>query len=240
MRQLTIGSLAVMAQWSTFLDGRLAAIVSLTILLSGCGQPAPSQVEAHPVAGAAADSGESPSSRLNDGATGQDSSATDEETDTAAALAELCQELFPSHKLQAVAMVFVMPDCPIANSYAPEYNRIHQAFMEKGIGLVLVYADPELDQAAMDDHARDFQVECPVMLDLDQAWIRRAGATVTPEAAVFNAAGRLLYRGRIDDRYAAVGKRRQAATVHDLRDALTAIAAGQSIPTTRTDAVGCH
>ena len=48
---------------------------------------------------------------------------------------------------------------------------------------------------------------------------RAAGATIAPEAAVFvreNGAPRLVYRGRIDDRYQAPGRMRPAASTRDL------------------------
>jgi hypothetical protein len=51
--------------------------------------------------------------------------------------------------------------------------------------------------------------------------------------------GELLYRGRIDDGYAALGKKRAVVTEHDLRDALDAIAAGKPVKKAKTKAIGC-
>jgi hypothetical protein len=64
-------------------------------------------------------------------------------------------------------------------------------------------------------------------------------AKATPEAAVLDSNGLLMYRGRIDNWYADFGRYRQQATVHDLRDALDAILAGKKIPTPVTKPVGC-
>ena len=52
--------------------------------------------------------------------------------------------------------------------------------------------------------------------------------------------GRLLYRGRIDNRYAILGKPRLKATQHDLRVALEAISARKPVKTPRTVATGCY
>ena len=49
---------------------------------------------------------------------------------------------------------------------------------------------------------------------------------MSPEAAVFAADGSIKYRGRINDLYVDLGKKRNAATTHDLRDALDAVLAG--------------
>jgi hypothetical protein len=62
---------------------------------------------------------------------------------------------------------------------------------------------------------------------------------VTPEAAVY-ANGRVVYHGRIDDRYVDLGLERPAPTVHDLDDALTAVLAGRPVEHPVTQAVGCY
>ena len=69
--------------------------------------------------------------------------------------------------------------------------------------------------------------------------VRRAGATITPEAAVFGAAPEPLYLGRIDDRYVDFGKARPEATRHDLEQALDAVLDGRPVPEPRTEAIGC-
>jgi hypothetical protein len=78
-----------------------------------------------------------------------------------------------------------------------------------------------------------------VLIDRRHELVRQLGATVTPEAAVIGAHGELLYRGRIDDGYVSLGKRRFEATTHDLRDALEAVLAGKPVAAPRTATVGC-
>jgi hypothetical protein len=70
--------------------------------------------------------------------------------------------------------------------------------------------------------------------------VKRVGATITPEAAVYDSRGRLIYRGRIDDRYSAVGVERATATRHDLQDAIAAAVAGKPVTPRFTQAVGCY
>jgi hypothetical protein len=145
---------------------------------------------------------------------------------------------FADPKTKAVALVFILTDCPIANSYAPEWNRLHETFGPRGVRLLLVQVDPSLTAEAARKHAREYQLKPQVILDPRHELVKKAGATKTPEAAVFSAAGKLLYRGRIDDRYVSLGKRRPEATTHDLRDALQAILAGKPVPP-GPEAVGC-
>jgi hypothetical protein len=139
----------------------------------------------------------------------------------------------------AVLLVFVVPDCPIANGYAPEVARLHAAYAPRRVAVRVVYADPELSPADAARHAREYGLPAPALLDPALKLARRVGATVTPEAAVLSPAGELLYRGRIDDRHLAPGRKRAAPTHHDLRDALDAVLAGRPVSAPRTPAVGC-
>jgi hypothetical protein len=146
--------------------------------------------------------------------------------------------LFSDPETKAVAMVFTLPDCPIANSYIPEINRLHAWMQSRGVQLLVVQVDPDLTAEGARRHAEEYQIQPPVVLDAQHALVNKAGATRTPEAAVFSPSGKLLYRGRINDQYVGYGKRRPQATSHDLRDALEAILAGRpALP--GKEAVGC-
>jgi len=140
---------------------------------------------------------------------------------------------------KAVVLLFIASDCPISNSYAPEINRICARYTREKIAFSLVYSDPDLSLAAAKKHAREYGYTCPLILDHAHHLARQAGATVTPEAAVFTPDGKLIYRGRIDNLYVGYGQRRYGATKHDLRDALDAVVHGKPIPTPRTEAIGC-
>ena len=145
----------------------------------------------------------------------------------------------PAPGKKAVVLLFVATDCPISNSYAPELNRIITRYTPQGAAFFLVYPDPDTTLAAARQHARDYGFSCPALRDPAHRLVQRAGATVTPEAAVFAPGGHLLYRGRIDDQYLGFGRRREAATRHDLRDALDAVMGGRPVATPRTPALGC-
>jgi AhpC/TSA family len=146
---------------------------------------------------------------------------------------------FEQPGVKAVAMVFVLPDCPIANSYLPAINRLHEELAPQGVELLIVQADPGTTAEQAHQHASEYGITAPVILDADRAWVRRAGATRTPEAVVFSPAGEILYRGRIDDQYVGLGQKRPQATSHELRNALAAILAGRDVPEPRTEAIGC-
>lgn len=137
-------------------------------------------------------------------------------------------------------LFFVMHECPVANSYAPEINRIISTYAAKGVRGYVVYVESDLAVEKARQHARDFGYKTGVLLDPEHRLVRAAGARVSPEAAVLSPAGEVLYRGRIDDRVADFGKRRVEPTRRDLRLALDAILDGQPLPARLTRAVGCY
>ena len=148
---------------------------------------------------------------------------------------------FQEHKnAKALVFIFVSNECPIANRYAPEIERLHKQYVSNQIAFILVHSDPSETQAAIDKHTRDFGYTCAVLRDTDQQLARKAGVKVTPEAAVFLPNGKRLYRGRIDNRYAAFGKARPKPTERDLQAALDAIVSGKPVRKTETRAIGCY
>lgn len=146
---------------------------------------------------------------------------------------------FDDPKCKALALIFLLPDCPIGNSYLPELQRLHETFAPRGIQMVCVQADSETSLERAKEHARDYQLAMPVVLDPKHKWVKKAGATMAPEAAVFSRSGELLYRGRIDNQYAGLGQRRAVVTERELKDAVEAIVAGRPVSRPRTEAVGC-
>lgn len=141
--------------------------------------------------------------------------------------------------IEATVLLFVMSDCPISNRYAPEVRRIHEAFGER-TAFWLVYVDTHRPVAELAAHRESFSYPFAAVRDVEGALATAAGATVTPEAAVWDAAGRLVYRGRIDDRFVSFGVTRAAPTTHDLRGVLDRVAAGESVRFTETRAIGCY
>ncbi len=147
---------------------------------------------------------------------------------------------FASAKTKAVVFLFLLRDCPVSNVYTPELTRIHREYSGKGVSLYLVHPDRDTDAKAAKAHAIEYKLTAPIVLDHGHKLTRRAEAQVTPEAAVFDAKGRLVYRGRIDNLYADFGKKRAKPTRHDLRDTLDALLAGKRLAKRTTKAVGCY
>lgn len=135
--------------------------------------------------------------------------------------------------------LFVATDCPIANGYAPEIERLHLVYRERGVAFRLVFPDRDLTEEFVKQHLADYAVTAPFVIDRDRALVKRAAATTTPEVVVFDREGSIAYRGRIDNRYSDLGDRRGTVTEFYLRDALDALLAGRKPALDKTDAIGC-
>ncbi|MEM6674057.1 MAG: redoxin domain-containing protein [Planctomycetota bacterium] len=145
----------------------------------------------------------------------------------------------PPTGTRANVLVFSTVDCPIANGYAPEISSIVRDHTGDKLRFYLVHVDPDVSADAAAKHAEEYGLLLPVLRDVDHRLVERLGITCTPEVAVIDAKGELVYRGRIDDQYREIGRRRPAPTTRDLRDALRAVLAGEDVANPRTEAIGC-
>ena len=145
-----------------------------------------------------------------------------------------------SPSTKAVVWIFILEDCPISNAYSPEINRLVAAYQPKGVSFVLIHSNPNIVSDEAKKHRDDYMLKPPIVLDRVHKWVKYAGAHVTPEAVLFDPDGKRLYRGRIDDRFPAFGKRRSQPTQTDLRNALDFYLNNKPIVTPQTKAIGCY
>ena len=143
---------------------------------------------------------------------------------------------------RAVVLFFAASDCPISNRYIPDLQRLAKQFEPLGVRVWFVYPNPGDDAKVVRAHDLEFAITANTALDRMQTLTRMAQVTVTPEAAVFVPQGTSLhelYRGRIDDRYIALGAERPQATHHDLKEAVRAVLAGKPVPQPEGPPIGC-
>lgn len=119
--------------------------------------------------------------------------------------------------------VFVRTDCPAANQSAPELRRMAQEFQGRHVAFYLVYPNSDENKRAIENHMAEFGFPGTPLRDPNRELQKRAHATMTPEAAVFDGAGNLKYHGRLDL----------------LAAAISLVAQGKPVIPAETRAVGC-
>ncbi|MBI2807659.1 MAG: redoxin domain-containing protein [Planctomycetes bacterium] len=143
-------------------------------------------------------------------------------------------------KKKATVLFFLLPDCPVSNSYAPEIKRICKDYEAKKVALYIVHADPDVSADMANKHAKAYGLACPVLRDPTHVLVKATGVTMAPEVALLGPDGKVRYRGRIDDIYVDYGKRRPAPTQRDLRNALDAVLLSKAILSPTTKVIGCY
>ena len=138
-----------------------------------------------------------------------------------------------------VVLIFIRTDCPISNRYAPTIQRLSAQYAGKA-AFWLVYPDKSESSAAIEQHLHDYGYKLPALHDPQHALVKLGEAQVTPEVAVFDASGQLVYHGRIDNWYVTFGHARSAPTTHELDDAVQAVLKGSKPQVATASGVGCY
>jgi|SRR6267143_867727 len=139
---------------------------------------------------------------------------------------------------KVVVLVFVRTDCPISNRYAPLLQEMSVKYGGEA-AFWLVFPDKNESPENIRSYLQEYNYKLPALRDPEHSLVKKGGAKVTPEAAVFNAKRDLVYHGRIDDLYREFGKARRAATTHELADAIEAASKGVAPPSAAAEGVGC-
>jgi hypothetical protein len=135
---------------------------------------------------------------------------------------------------KATAVLFISVECPVSNAYNDRMAALYKDYSGTGVQFVFVNANDHESQAAADEHAKQHNLGFKVFKDPNNALADQFDAQNTPEAFLFDHAGKLVYHGRIDDS-------RDLANVKssDFRAALDAVLAGRAVPVANTKQFGC-
>jgi thiol-disulfide isomerase/thioredoxin len=137
-------------------------------------------------------------------------------------------------------VVFTCNHCPFAKAWEERIVELGNTYAAKGIGVVLVNANdptthPDDGFEQMQARAKSRGMKVPYVVDDTSGVARAFGASVTPEAFLFDKAGKLAYHGTIDDNRQDAGK----VKAHYLKDALDAVVAGKAPAVPETKGLGC-
>jgi peroxiredoxin len=137
-------------------------------------------------------------------------------------------------------VVFTCNACPWAKAWHSRIVALGNSASKRGIGVIAINAnDPGVvaddDYPAMQSNAKKSKMAFPYVVDATSDVARAFGATRTPEAYLFDADGKLVYHGAIDDN----AKQPDQVKVRYLEDAVNAVVEGKEVALQETKALGC-
>jgi thiol-disulfide isomerase/thioredoxin len=137
-------------------------------------------------------------------------------------------------------VIFTCNHCPFARDWEQRIVELGNSYAAKGIGVVLVNAnDPTMHAddgfEEMQARAKSRGMKIPYVVDDTSGVARAFGASVTPEAFLFDKTGKLAYHGTIDDNRQEPDK----VKARYLKDALDAVVAGKKPAVPETKGLGC-
>lgn len=137
--------------------------------------------------------------------------------------------------------VFLHDECVITQFFTPELTRLYEKYRSKKVGFVGYFPNAATSPEKMNGFAKSFHLQFPLIQDSDKALARKFGITITPEVAVWDhRLEQLIYRGRIDDSYVRVGKRKLHPQHFDLQEMIDGWLLGQHHTSlVQTQAIGC-
>ena len=138
-----------------------------------------------------------------------------------------------------LVLIFVRTDCPVSNRYAPTIQALTRKYAGRVL-VALVYPDKTETPADIEKHLREYGYENTAIRDTQHDLVKVSKVEITPEAAVFNGKGQLIYHGRIDNWYKDFGHARSAPTTHELDEAIQAALNSTGPVPASVGGVGCY
>lgn len=143
---------------------------------------------------------------------------------------------------KATVVMFLCNHCPYVLHVNPEIVRVVRDYTPKGVSFVGISSNdakayPDDGPDRMSIHAEQVGYTFPYLYDETQEVARAYDAACTPDFYVFDAALKLVYRGRIDG---ARPKNDLPLTGEDLRAALDAVLAGEPVTEKQYPSGGCN
>ena len=138
--------------------------------------------------------------------------------------------------------MFICRHCPFVKHVQDELAKIGRDYDGRGVGLVAISSNdvashPEDSPTKLAYQAQELQFNFPYLFDESQDVARAYDAQCTPDFFLYDAGGKLVYRGQLDDSRPGNDI---PVTGTDLRAALDAVIDGRPISSQQRPSIGCN
>jgi thiol-disulfide isomerase/thioredoxin len=146
---------------------------------------------------------------------------------------------------RAIVLFFAATDCPICNRYIPEMQSLESKYAARHVVVWYVYPNPGETSALVRQHEDDYGAEAHILFDRNHTLVKFTRVVITPEVAVLIPESskimplRVVYHGRIDNRYVQLGEQRPQPTQFDLERAIDDVLNHRQVEGPNGPPVGC-
>ncbi|MGC1783092.1 MAG: thioredoxin family protein [Acidobacteriaceae bacterium] len=143
--------------------------------------------------------------------------------------------------MKGLLVMFLCSHCPFVKHVEPQLAQLGYDYAVNGLGIVGISSNdatayPEDAPAGLREQAKRNRFTFQYLYDESQEVARAFQAVCTPEFYLFDAEGKLAYRGQLDESRPGNGI---PADGRDLRAAIEAVMAGRPVATEQRPSVGC-
>ena len=136
--------------------------------------------------------------------------------------------------------IFLHDECLISQYYTLTLNDLHKEYASKNIRFVGIFPNKISSKEDITSFRNKYNLKFDLIKDVDFLLTNKLGATVTPEVFVMEVdSEEIIYKGRIDNSYFRVGKRRTITSSSELEDVLVALKNDEEVLVENTSSVGC-
>jgi len=138
-------------------------------------------------------------------------------------------------------IIFLSETCPICQQATPAINDLYQKYSHRGVEFTGVFPNKGISNpATITKFKKKYRLPVNMIYDPEGQWKNELKATITPEIFIIHKmTHQVYYRGRIDNQYVALGKRRKIVTEFYADDAIRALLEGTFPSLAYTEAIGC-
>ncbi len=143
---------------------------------------------------------------------------------------------------KALLVMFICQHCPFVKHVQSELAKIGQDYSQQPLGIVAISANdvvnyPDDSPEKLKQMAKQLKFNFPVCYDESQEVSKSYTAACTPDFFLFDADGKLAYRGQLDDSRPSTDI---PVTGKDLRQAIDAVLQDQLIDFEQKPSIGCN
>lgn len=145
-----------------------------------------------------------------------------------------------AQKDSVTVYLFLSETCPVCQSVSIEIKNIIKELDDKKIGFVGIFPSKLSSDETRKSFRKKYDLNFTFLSDTSLTLTNLFSASVTPEVIVKNEKiNEIIYRGLIDNSFAAIGKRRRIVTERYLYQALVNFLNNSTALISSTQPVGC-